>query len=181
MSHTVQGYTLRKPVPADVDALYAQKNDPEVASLLGGLPQYAQADIKQWVEFHRVQKDESLWIIADGGGRAVGHVGLYKIDPRVRSAEFAIVIGEKKLWGTGLGRACTEWMVRYGFEQLNLQRIELQVQDRNERARRLYQRLGFKDEGVRRRAQYKDGRYVDMVLMGLLDDEWTSAAGRDAP
>lgn len=173
MHHIVQGYLLRKPEPADIEALYHQKNDPEVGALLGGFTNgYSRKDLEGWVEHHRTHRSEVLWVIAESEtDRAVGHVGLYEIDHRIRTAEFAIMIGEKSAWGNGLGRACTTFGVRYGFEQLNLNRVSLQVLDTNVRAQKLYRALGFVDEGRLRQAQYKNGRYVDVLLMSILRSE----------
>ncbi len=165
---------LRKPEPKDLAPLYEQKNDPEVAGLLGGFSSgYARADLADWIEFHRQRKDEIVWVIADAEtDECLGHVGLYKLDHRIRSAEFAILLGDKKRWGQGIGREVTRRVVDYGFQMLNLNRIELNVLEYNERARRLYQSLGFREEGLLRQAQYKDGQYLNLVLMGLLREEY---------
>ena len=155
MHYTIAGYLLRKPEPGDVEALYAQKNDPEIGTLLGGFTTgYARKDLEGWVEFHRTHRAEVLWVIADADTDApVGHVGLYEIDHRIRTAEFAIMLGQKSVWGKGLGRACAEFAVRYGFEQLNLNRVSLQVVANNERAHGLYSSIGFVEEGRLRQAQ----------------------------
>ncbi len=176
--HEVAGFRLRKLEPSDIDALYVVKNDPEIASMLGGFSTgYSRTDLEGWVEFHRVAKDEALFVIADTKDRAIGHVGFYKIDHRIRSAEFAIVIGDRSTWGKGLGRACTRFAIEYGFDELNLRRIYLEVLVTNERAVKLYRSLGFVEEGRLRQAQWQQGKYVDVLVMGLLIEEY----GRDAP
>lgn len=168
---------LRKPEPYDVDALLAQKNDPEVAALLGGFTTgYTRADLARWVEAHAQAKDEALYIIAGDDDRCLGHVGLYKIDHRIRSAEFAILVGDKAAWGSGIGRACTSFMLTFGFEDLQLHRIYLEVLETNERARKLYESLGFAREGTLRHAQWKGGRYLDVCVMSILEDEWRARA-----
>ena len=168
---------LRKPEPSDVDALFAQKNDPEVASMLGGFTKgYTRADLARWVDAHAQAKDEALYVIADADDRCLGHVGLYKIDHRIRSAEFAILVGDRKAWGSGIGRACTSFMLGFGFEDLQLHRIYLEVLETNERARRLYESLGFVHEGKLRHAQWKGGRYLDVHVMAILEDEWRAHA-----
>ncbi len=165
---------LRRPEPADLEALYEQKNDPAIASLLGGFSTgYSRADLRDWLEHHRQSHDEVLWAIAQmEGDRCVGHVGLYRIDYRIRSAEFAIMIGERTMWGQGLGRACTKFTLSYGFGELNLNRIYLSVLETNERAIRLYRSIGFHEEGRLRQAQFKQGRYIDVLMMGLLSSEY---------
>lgn len=173
MNLKVGDVLLRRPEPKDVAALYAQKNDPEVANLLGGFTLgYSRADIVAWVERHRNTPNEALWTIADLDDRCLGHVGLYRIGNRVRSAEFAIMLGDKASWGRGIGKAVTSFVVDYGFRMLNLNRIELSCLASNGRAQRLYARLGFRVEGTQRQAQFKDGQFIDVVLMAVLASEW---------
>ena len=174
MNHVVGSVILRRPELVDLDALYTQKNDPDVASLLGGFSKgYSRQDIVEWIDRHRRAGDEALWVIADADSdRCLGHVGLYQIDHRARRAEFAIMIGAKDAWGRGIGRQVSAYVVRYGFEFLNLNRIELTVLATNARAIALYEKLGFQREGVLREAQYKAARYVDVVLMAILRDEY---------
>ena len=165
---------LRRPEPKDTDALYEQKNDPEVAALLGGFSTgYAHEDIRQWIEAHRTRIDEVLWVIAaDDDDRCLGHVGLYRIDHRIRAAEFAIMLGDRSVWGRGIGRRCTGFAIQYGFLELNLNRISLQVLATNERALHLYTSLGFREEGRLREAQFKGGDYIDVIQMSLLRAEY---------
>jgi ribosomal-protein-alanine N-acetyltransferase len=174
MIHSVGDYILRPPEPADMEALYRQKNDPQIAEMLGGFSTgYSIADLEDWLESHRQCKDEVLWVIAQTeSNNCVGHVGLYKIDHRIRSAEFAIMIGDQSLWGKGLGRTLTKFVIDYGFRELNLNRIHLSVLSTNECAVSLYHSLGFKDEGRLRQAQYKGGRYIDVLVMALLRREY---------
>jgi RimJ/RimL family protein N-acetyltransferase len=177
MKLAIDGFILRKPEPADVKALYRQKNDAEIAAMLGGFSTgYSETDLAEWVEYHRKRSDEVIWIVArEADNECVGHVGLYQIDHRVRSAEFAILLGDRNAWGKGLGLACTRFAADYGFRQLNLNRIHLSVLATNERAIRLYLSAGFREEGRLRQAQYKNGQYVDLILMSLLRDEYERA------
>lgn len=177
MRYEVGDLILRCPEPKDVEALYQFKNDPEIANLLGGFTTgYSRADLDSWVEHHRQATNEALWTI----GRAkddgcVGHVGLYNIDHRVRRAEFAVLLGDKTLWGQGYGKAITRQVLDYGFEFLNLNRIELSVLAENARALHVYEGLGFKREGTLRQAQFKAGKYLDVVLMAILASERSPA------
>ncbi len=174
MNFLLDDVLLRALEPRDLDALYQQKNDPEVAELLAGFSAgYSRADLDDWLAFHRQQKDELLWAVADAqSDRCLGHAGFYRIDHRVRAAEYAIMLGDKEHWGRGLGTAVSRRLVAYGFEALNLNRVALSVLAHNDRARRLYAALGFREEGVLRQAQFKGGRYCDLVLMALLREEY---------
>ncbi len=173
---------LRRPEPSDLDALYQYKNDPEIASQLGGFTTgYAMQDLRDWLEVHRKKGDEVLFAIAlAADNRCIGHAGLYNIDARVRMAEFALLIGDRSLWNRGFGRICTQFCLDYGFYQLNLNRIYLSVLAHNARAIHLYRSLGFQDEGRLRQAQYKDGRYLDLLLMAVLREQYGVDMDRSA-
>jgi RimJ/RimL family protein N-acetyltransferase len=164
---------LRNIETEDLQNLHMQKNDPEVTASLGGFSTgYSFADLKDWFEYHRKKKDELLLSIVDKNSEScIGHVGLYNIDYRIRSAEFAIMIGDKEFWGKGIGRICTKFLIDYGFNELNLNRIYLSLLSSNERALNLYTSLGFKHEGTQRSAQFKNGSYQDVILMGVLKED----------
>jgi len=165
---------LRPLEPKDVDSLYSFRNDWAVVRLLGGFSAgYSRANLEDWVRKHTNRPDEAIWAIADKTtDAAIGHVGLYDVDNRVRKAEFGILIGDHGRSGRGLGTRATAAVVDWGFEQLNLHKMVLTVLTENERAIHIYGRLGFKRDGVLRDEQYRDGRYMDVAIMSLLEDEW---------
>ena len=165
---------LRRLEVADLDRLYEYRNDREVMVQLGGFSVgYSRAALVDWLEKHRRRDDEVLWCIAARpDDRCIGHVGLYRIDSRVRKAEFAILVGDRSLQGRGIGKVVTRTVIDYGFRELNLHRVSLQVLETNERAIRLYESLGFAREGTLRHEQFRDGRYVDVLLMSFLEDDW---------
>lgn len=177
MKIVIADVVLRRPEPRDAEFLYTFRNDWEVIQGLGGFSTgYAIKDIHDWIEFHRTKRDEIIWTIAAADtDNCLGHVGLYNIDHRVREAEFAIMVGDKTWWGKGIGKKVTSAVVDYGFRQLNLHRVHLTVLKSNDRAISLYEKLGFKTEGILRDGQFRDGRYVDVVVMGLLEDEWPAS------
>ncbi len=174
MNCRVNECILRRPEPIDAEPLYSQKNDPEVTSLLGGFSAgFSLADVKDWIENQRHVNNKIIWTIAEvKTNKCVGHVGFYDIDYRIRSAEFAIMIGEKSEWGKGLGKGCTRRVIEFGFMELNLNRIFLYVVESNARAIQLYHSMGFRDEGLLRQAQFRAGRYVDLLLMSMLNEEF---------
>ena len=158
----------------DIDSLYAFRNDAEITRLLGGFsPGYSKADLEIWIKNHSNRPDEILWSIAERNtNRCIGHVGLYKIDHRVRKAEFAIVIGDQSQWQKGLGTEITRATVAWAFSELNLHKVTLAVLANNARALRIYEKLGFQIEGTMRDDQFRDGKYLDVVLMALFRAKW---------
>jgi len=115
------------------------------------------------------------------GGLYLGNVGLHQISWEDRRATFGIFIGEKAYWGKGYGTDATRAIVRFAFEQMNLNRIELQVFADNERGIRCYEKVGFVREAVQRQYRYREGQYVDAILMAILRDEYMARRDEFVP
>ena len=69
-------------------------------------------------------------------------------------------------------------LVGFAFEEMNLNRIQLEVFDFNARAIRAYEKVGFQREGTLREAHYQRGAYLDVELMSILRRDWDAPAGR---
>ena len=102
----------------------------------------------------------------------VGLTYFTRIDWVGRMATFYIAIAEKENWSKGYGSEATQMMVDYAFGTLNLNRIQLHVSVENERAVKVYEKIGFKNEGRLRQAMYFDGKYHDFYLMAVLREDW---------
>lgn len=163
---------IRKPEQEDADALHQLKNDLESNALLEDFTKgYSKEDIKEWIRFHNDASNECLYLIQEMiSSNVIGHVGLYNIDHRVGKAEFAILIADKSSRGKGYGQMCTEFMLDFGFNQLHLNRIELSLLSTNTVAYNLYLKMGFIKEGLLKQAQFKDGNYIDVILMAKFKD-----------
>lgn len=163
---------LRKPEQDDAEVLYELKNNQETNDLLGGFTTgYSKEGIKDWISFHNKASNECLYLIQEkSSGRLIGHVGLYNIDHRIRKAEFAIMIADKSARNKGYGGLCTDFMLEFGFNQLNLNRIELSLLANNLTAYNLYIKKGFVEEGLLKQAQFKNGNYIDIILMAKFND-----------
>jgi RimJ/RimL family protein N-acetyltransferase len=106
--------------------------------------------------------------------RAVGSIDLQGVNYRNGSAGLGIAIGDPADTGQGYGSDALRTLLTFGFDQLRLERIELEVYDFNEPARRMYERVGFRHEGTSRHALYVDGAFHDVHRMSVLRGEWTS-------
>jgi RimJ/RimL family protein N-acetyltransferase len=113
-------------------------------------------------------------------GVHIGGCGLHGASPENRAAELGIMVGDKAYWSKGYGTDAVATLVRFGFDEMNLNRIELHVYDFNERAQKSYHKCGFIQEGRMRDAHYAAGVYCDVVVMGLLRDEWASTDFTDS-
>jgi RimJ/RimL family protein N-acetyltransferase len=113
--------------------------------------------------------------------RPVGGIDLHDVDARNGSASLGIAIGDPADTGQGYGSDALRTLLGFGFDQLRLERIELEVYDFNADARRLYERVGFRHEGTSRHALYSDGAFHDVHRMSVLRDEWAGRSSSDGP
>lgn len=100
--------------------------------------------------------------------RHVGNIALQQISTKNRSAEFAILIGEPSVYGQGIGYEAGELLVDYAFSTLKLHRIYCGTHIENIAMQHLALKLGMSEEGRRREAIFKNGKFADVVEYGLL-------------
>jgi RimJ/RimL family protein N-acetyltransferase len=111
-----------------------------------------------------------ICLLADD--RPIGTIGLEDIAFVDGRAELGIAIGEKGEWDHGYGTDAVRALCDFGFGELRLERIGLFVYDGNDRARRSYEKAGFRHEGTLRRAHFARGEHHDVHVMGIVRDEW---------
>lgn len=162
---------LRAHEPEDEPHVYRWINDPEVTEHLSARYPYSHAQEREFLAIPLTYSNVSLTVVTKAEGRPIGNVSLRGASPETRACGLGIMIGEKDCWDRGYGTDVMRTICRFGFEMMNLHRIELDVFAENTRARRVYEKVGFVVEGTRRQAYYRRGRYTDVVLMGLLEGE----------
>lgn len=167
---------------SDLPTFVRWLNDPEVKQGIMIYHPFSQAEEDNWFErmiarpadervigievrIPSAEGDEESWIL-------IGTLGFTDINWRVHASEFGIMIGEKSYWNQGYGTEAVRLLVRYGFDTLNLNRISLRVFENNRRAIRVYEKAGFVHEGRMRQAEYRDGKYLDVLLMSILREEF---------
>lgn len=164
---------LRAREPEDEPLLYAWFNDLDVTEFLSIRYPLSHQQEKDFIlaasstGYHNA----SFGVETIAEGKLIGGAGLHKANPENRSAELGIAIGDKAYRDGGYGTDTMRVLCRFGFEMMNLHRIELEVFAANERARHVYLKVGFREEARRRQAIYKYGRYHDLIVMGLLEGE----------
>ena len=102
----------------------------------------------------------------------IGNCAIQDINSQNRACSCGIAIGEKEYQSKGYGTEAMEMLVAYGFNTLNMNRIELTVYEFNSRAYKSYQKVGFVEEGRKRQARYHNGNYYNEIIMGILREDW---------
>jgi RimJ/RimL family protein N-acetyltransferase len=169
---------------SDIPTFVRWLNDPEVRKGILLHSPISQAWEENWFE-KMIQRPPDQQVMAiealvpgEQGGEAhwvhIGSIAFDDIDWRNRQAEFGILIGEKQDWNRGYGTDSVCLLVKHGFNTLGLHRIYLHVFETNPRAIRAYEKAGFTHEGKKRQAEIKDGRFIDVLVMSILEGETRS-------
>ncbi len=171
---------LRAGERADVPQFVRWMNDARMARFLTRRAPMGQADEERWFERmveHRGREGWFFVICLIEGNRPLGSTGLFDLDSINGSAGLGISIGDPGDWSRGWGTDALNALVDFGFGELRLERMWLDVYDFNARARRSYDKAGFILEGTLRHAHYHRGRHIDVHRMAILREEW-AALGR---
>jgi RimJ/RimL family protein N-acetyltransferase len=168
----------------DLERAYEWVNDAEVTRHLNVRYPWSLAAEEAWLR-ERTSKplgfDSVHFAIEVKDGTHIGTIGFQRVHPENRKARLGISIGDKRYWSQGFGTDAMLTMLRFGFEQMNLHRIDLLVDADNERAIACYGKCGMLEEGRFRGAHYQRGRHIDQLVMGILRDEYYAKWGRSAP
>lgn len=164
---------LRAVEPDDEARYHTWMNDPEVTEYLTMRYPISHAGERKWIDDITSPNYEHTVFAVDAldDGAHIGTVELRTSRPESRDANLGIMIGDKTRWDRGYGTDAMRTLCRYGFNEMNLHRIELDVFDGNDRAVKVYERIGFKAAGRRRDAVFQRGRYHDELMMDLLEGE----------
>lgn len=123
------------------------------------------------------QNDRVVWAICHIDDGHIGNICLQEISMINRTAEFAILLGNKCHWGKGLGLMAGRALLQHGFSKLNLERVYCGTAENNVGMRKLALALGMTLEGSRRQHLFLDGVRVDMVEYGILRSEFEKKSG----
>jgi len=136
--------------------------------------------VQTWIEkeYDKKHRDELLFVAYTlEDNRPIGFIELAGINWAMGDAWVGLGIGERENWGKGFGTDMMKIILRYAFSELNLHRVSLDVFEYNPRAVRSYEKAGFVIEGRERKALQRDGKFWDLIFMGILREEWEKLSG----
>lgn len=166
---------LRKMTVDDIPIYHKWRNDMEVMAYTSlNLDRYTYEETKAFVETDILDASHSKCYIIEEKRqqRPIGIISLVNMDSKNRNAELIIDIGEKSEWGKGIGTTAIQLILDYAFRELNHHRLSLKVFSLNSRAQHVYEKLGFIEEGRVRQCLFREGKWFDMIHMGLLHEEY---------
>jgi len=177
----IEGKTvrLRSVELSDVDELVESWNNIELRNLLGAaaLGPMSRGEEEEWVRSTwKDKRERTRFVFAIEEvkeKKLLGTASLFNCNWVDRSAVLGIDIHGSENWGKGYGSEAVRLLLDFAFKSLNLNRVELEMLDFNERAQRCYRKVGFKEIGIRRQGKFVDGKPRNVILMDILKDEWT--------
>jgi len=134
---------------------------------------------EEWFEAQRKTGNVHFTVYDKETGTPIGTTGFMRMSQVHRDAEFGIMIGEKEFQDRGYGTEATALTIDYGFNALNLASIFLRVHEFNKRAIRVYEKIGFKRIGVRRRAYFLGGKFHNDIFMDIVPEDFDRGIIRD--
>ncbi len=172
---------LRPVEEADLSLFMRWFNDPDVRYWLSisDASELTLESEREWYEEMRSDPARVVWCIETRDGRPIGNLGLHAIDEAQGRATIGISIGEKEQWSRGYGTEAIRGALRYGFEEMGLRRVDLQVDEDNLRGIRCYEKCGFVREGLLRAHRIRKGQPVNVVAMSILREEFEAQPRSD--
>ncbi len=104
-------------------------------------------------------------------GKIVGTIGFHDFDAVNRSIQIGYWL-DKNVQGKGLATKCCRFLVEYAFENLAINRVQINCNIDNLKSRAIPERLGFKLEGIHRQVEWLNGSFHDWAIYAMLKDEW---------
>ncbi|NRA72127.1 MAG: GNAT family N-acetyltransferase [Gammaproteobacteria bacterium] len=172
---TAKQVYLRPLVVADGEAFYQWSLDRSVTqySLSSFSRPQSLTDHQKWLTNLSDNKNTvALGICCHQTDQLIGYAGIAGISQLNRCGEYFILIGDKQYWQRGIATEVTRLVTEYGFLTLGLHRIELTAFSVNIAAVKAYTKAGFQTEGIMRQAGYRNGQFLDKVMMAALATQY---------
>ena len=165
---------LRAVEEEDIEMLRELTNSPDFEKMIVGWSfPVSKKEQHEWFVNCRNSDSRLRFIIETKQDGAVGMIGLRDIDWKNGSAYgLGMRIAKQEIRTRGLATDAWMTLMRYAFDELRLNRINGSALEYNAASLRVCEKVGFKVEGVQRKAVYKDGKYHDVVMMGCLKSDY---------
>ncbi|MBL0388424.1 GNAT family N-acetyltransferase [Tumebacillus sp. ITR2] len=161
---------LRQVTQEDAEDVFVFLSDPDVMKYYGNEPfprEQIGSLIQKYDDNFENKRGIRLGIEEKNTGRIIGTCGLQHWDHRDRSADLVYIL-RKDYWSQGIMTEALGALIQYGFEQMDLYRVQGKIEAPNIGSHRVVEKIGLKREGVLRGAAYTFGEFRDLVIYGKL-------------
>jgi len=171
---------LRPPKPEDAVPMVGWFEDLETTLFLGRRSPPTVEMENEWLERTARDANSVVWVI-EVDGRAVGTTGIREIDWKNGFGTTGTMIGDRSLWGKGIGRETMQLRARYAFTQLPLRKLKSSYFDGNTASGRAQAAAGYREVGRYRADRYVDGKWVDEVMTEVMREDWLTQFDLSTP
>lgn len=171
---------LRAMEPEDMPYYWDMINDPDVSLKVVGwsFPVSKQEQVNWYNRVIGDRNNQRFTIVLKETEKPIGMVTLCEIDWQNRSASHGIKLHPDCPKGQGIGTDAVMTLMRYAFEEVNLNRLDGGWITYNTASKRLYEKCGWHEEGIKKQAIYRNGQYHDLAFCGILKEEYLEAKKR---
>jgi diamine N-acetyltransferase len=171
------GVRIRPIEERDLLPMMELRADPAVWCFLGDIAMIGLERQREWFKALPQRSDQCYYIL---GTKALDFIGIVRTD-EIDLVNRSMRVGGDilpKFQGKGYGARMFRLIQKYGFDFLNMNRLWLLVLESNKVALNLYRKAGFVEEGRQRKAIFRDGKYLDYLMMSMLRSEYGKGARR---
>ena len=173
MNKTTEGRQLylRRLEITDLERTWVWLHRREIYTKIGVKVPFSREEQLIW--FEKLQQDPVKIVFAVcrlKDDAHIGNVSLDQIDGRHHNARMSIFIGDESLQGQGCGSEAVQLLLEYAFSTLQLHKVWCKTDAGFPAVIRFYERLGFRQEGVLREHEFKEGAFVDKVLLARINN-----------
>ncbi|MFG6494659.1 GNAT family N-acetyltransferase [Fictibacillus sp. UD] len=167
---------LREVTFEDAEDMLTYLSDPDVVKHMGLEPYETVEDVHSEIQWYQsIVKEGSgmRWgITLRNSGNVIGSCGFLNRAPKHFRAEVGFELS-KHYWGKGIAAEALEAVVKFGFEHLQLERIEALIEPANAPSQKLVEKTGFMKEGLLRHYEYTCGKFDDLFIYSILKGDLT--------
>lgn len=155
----------------DTELVRQWRNSEEVAAYMYTDEKISEEQQEKW--FEKVSKSETSkhWII-NYNDTKVGVVSLTDMNTNLKSCYWAFYLGDASIRGAGIGAKVEYTILKYVFEELNLNKLRCEVFVFNDNVIKMHEKFGFRREALYREHCYKNDKFHDVVGLAILKSEW---------
>lgn len=156
---------------SDLEFCKHLRNDPDTWKQLTDIQMLTTKGQENWYKSLLGDQKRKYFIVREyTGGQKIGLIRCDEVDQLNRSIRVGADVVKKER-GKGHGTRIYKLLLDYCFNYLNMHRVWLEVLASNHIAIKLYENAGFRHEGVKREAIFRNGKYVDYLVMSILESE----------
>lgn len=167
-------FLLREIVASDIGSIYKGLSTPQVIAWYGISYDSIEATLAQ-MQWYRdiVQQQSGIWWAIcrpEHPAELLGTCGFYDLDTESRNTDMGYWL-HSEYWGQGIMYECIPVILQYAFKNMDIHRVEAEVEPQNLASRRLLGKLGFSYEGKRRQCEWREDHFIDLEYYSILAEE----------